>query len=154
MAYSDQQINDFLALAQEVGITKAKRELGYPKSWGTAQYWAKNRDVKVAVDDVMANAKALDEWYKDEEVLVTAQEGISRVYQDLTTKTDLTPDDQKKLSEAFVKHYTVWANIQGKATSISETRSTDAFDGQIEELLRIERAKNLAKKELVSPDVS
>lgn len=150
MAYSDEQINEFLALAQEVGITKAKRELGYPKSWSTAQYWAKQRNVLVATDEVMAKAAGTREWYKTEEVITVAQEGFNRVYDELVNNADLTPDDQKKLAEALMKHYNVWANAQGKATSITESRQTDTMDEHLQELLNMERTKNLMRKEGIS----
>lgn len=150
MAYSDKQINDFLELAQEVGITKAKRELGYPKSWSTAQYWADKRGVEVAVDELKQKAAVQREWYKTEEIMEVAREGFNRVYEELVNNNDLTPDDQKKLAEALTKHYNVWANAQGKATNISETRSTDSMEGHLQELIANERAKNLLKKENVT----
>lgn len=147
MTYTDQEINDFLALAQEVGITPAIRELGYPKSYASAQRWAKLRNVTVAVDELKARAAEQREWYKEEEVKQVIQEGFNRVYEDLTKKKDLTPDDQKKLSDAANKYYTMWANIQGKATNITENRATDTMDEHLEELLNMERAKNMLKKE-------
>lgn len=150
MAYTDEQINNFLDLAQEVGITRAKRELGYPKAWSTGQYWAQNRGVTVAVDEVMAKAKATDEWYKTEEVITIAQEGMNRVFHELVNNQSLTPDDQKKLSEALMKHYNVWANAQGKATNISESRETDAFDVRIQAMLEQERLRNQERKENAS----
>ena len=150
MAYTDEDINNFLELAQEVGITRAKRELGYPNSWSTAQRWAKVRGIEVAVDEVMAKAKATGEWYKTEEVITIAQEGMNRVYEQLVEAQDLSADDQKKLAEALMKHYNVWANAQGKATSISETRQQDGMDAHLIELLNEERMKNLSKKEHVS----
>ena len=154
MAYTDQQINDFLTLAQEVGITRAKRELGYPNSWATAKRWADLRQVNISVDEVMARAKASDEWYKDEEVLVLAQEGFNRIYEEVTTNPNLTPDEQKKLSEAASKWFGIYASIKGKATNITENRTADPFDVQIQELMNIERAKNMTKKELTSPSVA
>lgn len=150
MAYSDEDINNFLELAQEVGITRAKRELGYPNSWSTAQRWARLRGVEVATDEVMAKAAHTREWYKTEEVLIVAQEGFNRVYQELMENNDLTPDDQKKLAEALQKHYNVWANAQGKATSITESRETDTMDAHLMELLNSEKAKNTLKKENVT----
>jgi hypothetical protein len=150
MSYSDEQINDFLELAQEIGITRAKRELGYPKSWGTAQRWAEVRGVSVAVDEVKAQAAAVREAYKDEDVMVVVTEGFNRVYEEITTNEDLTPDDQKKLSEAANKYYNMYASIKGKATSITETRQTDTMDQHLEELLNAERAKNILRKEDVT----
>lgn len=147
MSYSDEEINNFLTLAQEVGITKAKRELGYPKSWSTGQYWAKNRGVTVAVDEVMAKAKSTDEWYKTEEVITIAQEGMNRVWDELLNNASLLPDDQKKLAEAFQKYTNVWLTAQGKAANITESRDTDSFDARIAEMLEAERMRNLTKKE-------
>ena len=148
--YTDEMINDFLELAQEVGITRAKRELKYPNSWSTAQRWAKLRNVEVNVDEVMQRAAVSREWYKTEEVITIAQEGFNRVYEELVNNSDLTPDDQKKLAEALTKHYNVWANAQGKATNISETRQADPIEGHLMDLLNSERAKNQLKKENVT----
>lgn len=153
MAYSDEQINDFLGLAQEVGITKAMRELGYPKSWSSAQYWAKQRNVTVAVDEVMSKAAGTREWYKTEEVITVAQEGFNRVYEELATNPNLTADDQKKLAEALQKHYNVWANAQGKATQITESRDgTDTFDAHVQEMINQVKAENALRKEGVVED--
>lgn len=146
MAYSDQEINNFLELAQDIGITRAKRELGYPRSWNTAQRWAKLRGIEVAIDDLKAKSKEFHDWYKTEEVLLVAQEGMNRVYLELVENNTLTPDDQKKLAEALVKHYNVWANIQGKATSINETRKSDDIDGHLIDMLNAERAKNILRE--------
>ena len=143
MPYTDEDINNFLELAQEVGITKAKRELGYPNSWGTAQRWARMRGIEVAVDDLKAQAAAAREWYKEEEVKTVVQEGFNRVYEELVSNKDLTADDQKKLSDAAKKYYDMWATIQGKASNINENRQTDTFDEHLQELLNMEKAKNL-----------
>ena len=149
--YTDKQVNDFLELAQEVGITKAKRELGYPNSWSTASYWAKKRGVTVAVDELKAQAAEAREWYKEEEVKTVIQEGFNRVHEELTTNPDLTPDDQKKLSDAANKYYQMWVNIQGKAGNITETRQTDTVDEHLAELLNMERAKNILKSQEDEP---
>ena len=146
MTYTDEEINNFLELAQEVGITKAKRELGYPNSWATAKRWADVRGIKVAVDEIKAKAADAREWYKEEEIKTLTQEGFNRVYEELTTNPSLTPDDQKKLSEAANKYYGMWASIEGKATNINENRSTDTIDEHLNELLNMERAKNLLQK--------
>lgn len=140
--YDDKMINDFLELATEIGITKSMRELGYPKSWGTASRWAELRGIEIPVDEVMAKAAATREWYKAEEVMTVAQQGFSRVWEELSTNNSLSPDDQKKLAEALQKHYNVWASAQGKAQVITETRSTDGMDDHLLELLNMEKAKN------------
>jgi hypothetical protein len=150
MTYSDKEINNFLEKAQDVGIGRAIRQLGYPNSWSTAQRWAKTHGVTVAVDELKQRSQEYHDWYKTEEVLLIAQEGMNRIYEELMTNNSLTADDQKKLSEALTKHYTVWANAQGKATTISEQRQGDSLDTHIIDLLNAERAKNLLKKENVT----
>lgn len=154
MAYTDEQINNFLELAQEVGITRAKRELGYPNSWATAQRWAKVRGVEVDVDEIRQKAAVAREWYKTEEVVIVAQEGFNRVYDELVNNPSLTADEQKKLAEALQKHYNVWASAQGKATNINETRQTDTMDEHLAELLNMEKAKNKLRKENVTETLS
>ena len=144
--YTDKEITDFVELAQEVGITRAKRELGYPNSWNTGKRWADMRGVEIAVDDLKAQAAAVREWYKEEEVKALVQEGFNRVYDELVNNRSLSADDMKKLSDAANKYYQMWANIQGKASTITENRSTDSLDAHLQELLFSEQAKNDEKK--------
>lgn len=151
MAFSDEEINDFLAVAQEIGIGRAMRQLKYPSSWSTAQRWAQMRGIEVAVDELKAKSKAFHDWYTTEEVLLVAQEGMNRIYEELSSNNSLTPDDQKKLGEAFTKHYNVWANAQGKATNITESRQTDQMDAHLVDLLNAEVAKNKLKHQESSP---
>lgn len=150
--YEDNQINEFLEVAQEVGIGRAMRQLGYPNSWSTAQRWAKVRGIEVAVDELKAKATETREWYKEEEVKEVAQLGMNRIYEDLTYRNDLTPDDKKKLGEAFTKFYGVWANVQGKATQINENRQQDTFDASLVDMLNAEVARNKLKREGVLLD--
>lgn len=145
--YEDNEVNNFLELAQEVGITKAMRELGYPSSWSTAQYWAKKRGITVAVDDLKAQAAATREWYKEEEVKTLIQEGFNRVHAELMSNKDLSADDQKKLSEAASKYYNMWANIMGKTLNAPQSMETGPFSDHLDELLAMQRAKNLLKGE-------
>jgi predicted KAP-like P-loop ATPase len=145
MAYTDKEINDLLGLAQEVGITRAMRELGYPKAWSTVQYWAEKRGITIAPDELRAKAAATREWYKDEELKTVAQLGLDRITEDLIHNKALSPDDQKKLSEAYQKYVNTLLTLQGKATDIKEHRQTDTMDEHLNELLNMELAKNAFK---------
>lgn len=145
--YSDSEVNDFLELAQEVGITKAIRDLGYPNSWSTAQYWAKKRGVEVAADPLKSKAAAQREWYKDDEAMEVIREGMNRVHEELMTNKDLSADDQKKLSEAFAKYYNSWANLMGKQQVLGSPSNADEVEDHISELLAMQRANNMLKKE-------
>lgn len=138
--YSEQQITDWLELAKEVGITKAKRELGYPKAWLTGKRWADARGVNIDVDEVRAKAAAQREWYKDEEKLLIAQEELNRIHEALQNDS-LTADDLKKLADAYKRTIETMNLVEGKATNIQETQSTDAFDEAYLRLLKEEQGQ-------------
>lgn len=149
MTYTEQQITKFCELAQEIGIGRSIKELGYPKSWNTGHYWTEQRGVKVATDDLRAKAAATREWYKEEEIKTVAQAGMEEIHAHLMTRTDLTADDMKKLSEALYKFYNTWASVQGKAANISENRHNDiTLDPAITAMFdELERENTLIERE-------
>jgi hypothetical protein len=139
--YDDEEIADFLELATEIGIARAIRQLGYPNSWGTAKRWADARGIVITVDDLKAKAKEFNDWYDTEELLIIAQDGMQRIHEQLQEK-NLSPDEQKRLSEAFQKYVNTWSLLKGKATAITETRQSDGTDIELIELLNEEKARN------------
>lgn len=141
IAYSDEDIATYLELAKEVGITRAKRQLGYPDAWATAKRWADNAGITVPLDSIKAQAAAHWEWYKAEELLIVAKEALLRLIESLQSDT-LTPDEQKKLSEAYQKYVNTILLLEGKATNISETRKTDTMDSALVDLLNEEKMRN------------
>lgn len=146
--YSDELQDKFLELAQEIGIGRAMKELGYPKGYGTAQNWAKNRGIDVNVDPVMKRAKQFDLMYREEDMLHLAQEGMSAWFEYLAKHKDsMTPDDQKKMAEAFQKYTNSWLVLQGKANEIKGTVNNDAVDVELMKFLNNEIGKNAMKSE-------
>ena len=141
--YTDHEIAEFLEVAKEIGITRAKRQLGYPTAWGTAKRWVDNAGIEVPLDEIKAQSAAHNEWYKAEELLIVAKEGVLRVI-DALQNDDLTADEQKKLAEAFQKYINTILLLEGKATSITENRKKDSFDLGITDLINEERARNAA----------
>lgn len=125
--YTEDQIADWLQLAQEVGIGKARRQLGYPNSWITGKKWGEARGINLEVDAVKARAAATREWYVAEDKLLVCQEGLDRIHEALT-ENDLTPDDIKKLSDAAKRFIETMNLIEGKATSIAKDESNAADD--------------------------
>lgn len=122
--YTDEQRATFLELALEVGITRAKRQLGFPHSWQTGKTWADAAGIELPLDDIKAQAAAAYDWYKTEDLLITVQEGLRRAQEALENSEGMSPDDQKKLAEAVQKYTNTWLLLQGKANSISERRET------------------------------
>lgn len=141
MTYTDKEIADYLEVAKEIGITRAKRQLGYPKSWDTARRWAEAAGIEIPLDAIKAQAAAHYDWYKAEELLVVAKEALLRIVQSLQDD-NLTPDEQKKLAEAYQKYVNTCLLLEGKATAITERRSKDSTDLALIELLNEEKARN------------
>lgn len=141
IAYTDQERADFLELAKEIGITRAKRELGYPKHWATGKAWADAAGIEVPLDTIKAQAAAHWDWYKAEELLIVAKEALLRIVESLQSD-NLTPDEQKKLAEAYQKYVNTILLLEGKATSITESRKTGDVDLAIADLLAAEAARN------------
>lgn len=142
--YSEEEIVAFLEVAKDEGIGKAIRLMGYPTSWSTAYRWVKGRGIEVPLDEIKQKAKAFHDWYETEELLVVGQETLQRISERLTNDETLDADSIKKLSEAYQKTANTWLLLQGKANSISESRTKDSFDIEILDMLNVEKAKNQA----------
>ena len=141
MNYSNEQRAEFLELASEIGVTRAMRRLGYPNSWATGRRWMDDAGIDVPIDEIKSIAKAHHDWYQTEDMLVVAQEGVRRVHEELQ-RTNLTPDEHKKMSESFQKYANTWLLLQGKANNISESRSKDSTDIALMELFNEETMRN------------
>jgi hypothetical protein len=137
-AYTEEEVTEMVALAQEVGITKAIQQLGYG-SWGTVTRWCKQRGVSADdVDPLKSRAATIREFYKEQEKLAICQQGLQRVFEVLTTKEIspdlLTSDDIKKLADATKRLLEAMALVEGKPTNITEQKQpNDAFQQMLEE---------------------
>lgn len=131
--YTEEQIAALLEHAQEVGLGRAIRDLGYP-AYPTAMRWAEMRGIVLDVDPVKQKAQRTANWYKDEEKILVAQAGLERVYETLQ-EGDLTPDDLKKLGDATKRYVEVIQLVNGEATSITQenTAGDDVFAKMLEE---------------------
>lgn len=132
--YSEEDIITFLTLAQTEGLTRTIRELGYP-SYNTALRWAKDRGVDTSTGTLMEIARKAHKFYETEDLVQTTDEIIERIKHDLIEKQDLDADSVNKLVNSFTKAVTTWQTLQGKAASISETRTGDATDTHIANLI-------------------
>lgn len=137
--YSDQQQAEFCEMAQERGIGRTMRELGFPKSYATAIKWMKSRGIKPNVDRAMQAAKEWHVFYEIEDLMEQIDTSLAVVQEMVITAT--TADEAKKLAEATQKLVNTRLLLEGKATSISENRKTTQQDLEIEEMLRVERAR-------------
>ena len=137
--YDDKQRADFVELAQQIGIGRAIRELGYP-TYPTAQGWCRAAGVVPNKDTAYAQMKEWHTFYQVEDMLIVIDEGIS-VARDMML-TAQTPDDMKKLSEAIQKLSNTRLLLEGKSTSITEKREVSSEESEFEKALREFQASN------------
>lgn len=140
--YTDKQISDFMAHAEVVGPGRAMRELRYPGSYATVMTWYKARNVKPNINEMMAERKKYHTYKENDDALLVAEEGMDRILDQLTEEVDLTPEDMKKLAEAYQKYANTWLLLKGKATTINEKRETTQADLELMDLINTQRAKN------------
>jgi hypothetical protein len=140
-SYSDEEMDIFIQEAQDVGIGRAQRNLGYPNSWATAHRWITARGIKIDVDSLKARSKSFNEWYETEELLLVAQAGMDRIHESLHESV-LTPDEIKKLAEAYQKYANTWMLLKGKSTNINEHRTVGEMDMEIKKIIEEENMRN------------
>ena len=145
--YTDEQITEFIAIAQEMGIGPAMRHLNYPKSYHTAKKFYVQRNIDMPSANTLAvMAKQLDIFYNDKEKVLAAQavldRSIEKLYED-----DLLAEDINKLSNAIHKAIQTINLIEGKSTNINENRSKDGQDLAIIDILNEAKVRNESIKD-------
>ena len=110
-----------MEVAAELGHSRAMREMGYPKSWNTANQWAQDFGVNVSLDELKARAAAHRDFYEKEELLTAAQVAIDRALDMLDKNDSMTADDLKKVTDALGKAIDKHLLISGKATTRTGT---------------------------------
>ena len=135
--YTDEDINNFIEYAQELGVTRAIRELNYP-SWPTAQKWIKDRDVTVPTSITKSLANLNSQTYTLEERLSVANDLVDKYKEALMQDHD--PINLKRLTEGYKLAMETYNLILGKATSI--TQKADAVDESYINLLEQMKQSN------------
>ena len=146
--FTDEQIEEFIQVAQEMGISPAMRYLNYPKSYHTAQKWFKLRSIPLPdIDSLKQMARNIGVFYSDKEKVISAQAVIDRAVEMLMEDPSLLSDDINKLSNAIHKAIQTINLVEGKSTNINENRSKDGTDLAIHDLLNEAKMKNEMKKD-------
>lgn len=145
ITYTENQKKEFLELAQEVGISRAIRELQYP-SFAMAKRWANQYGVSINLNELSQYANDMKQLYGDEEKLYTGQLALDRITERLMAGEELEGDELKKLAEAYKSTLTAMNLAQGKATNINESRVNDAFDSRISALIEEQETMNRLKE--------
>lgn len=148
--YSENQVNEFISTAKEMGISPALRTLGYPASYATAIRWFEERgELRPDVDSLLAKAAELKAFYGDKEKSFAAQTLMDRIVEKLM-HDDLDADALNKLSNSLHKVIQTINLIEGKATAVTESRTKDGTDLAVMDMLNAAKAKNALKEEQIS----
>jgi hypothetical protein len=144
--YTEEQITEFIANAQEMGIGPTLRYLGFPKSYHTAKKWFVERNIELPTIDTLAQmAAGFRVFYSDKEKLIAAQAVLDRCVEALMENA-LDSDGLNKLANAVHKAIQTINLIEGKSTVINENRQKDGQDLAIIDLLNEAKARNEAMK--------
>jgi arsenate reductase-like glutaredoxin family protein len=140
--YTDNEVRVFMETAKEIGIGPAMRGLQYPSSWSTAQRWFETAGVELPTVSALATkAASMKQFYNDKEKLTVAQAELDRIVEKLD-KDELSADDLNKLANALHKTVQAINLIEGKSTTITESRQKDGTDLAITDMLNEAKAKN------------
>lgn len=151
--YTEEQINEFIETAQEMGIGPAIRYLKYPGSFHTAKKWFVDRSIALPTPDSLAVfARKIGIFYTDKEKIVAAQTLLDRCVESLF-QDNLTSDELNKLSNAIHKAIQTINLIEGKSTNINESINKDGTDLAIYDLLNEAKMRNNIIKEEISQGV-
>lgn len=143
--YTDEDINEFIELAQMKGISPAIKELGYP-SFPTAQKWFREKDLEMpSIDSLKAKAGEMRVFYGDTEKKYGLQ-AIMNAIVEKVEENDLDADGLNKLANAYNKAIQTYNLIEGKATGISQVQSKDAIDLGAIDVLNAAKARNTLKE--------
>lgn len=145
--FTEEQISEFIEVANEMGIGPAMRMLDYPKSYHTAKkfYVQRNLDMPTA-NSLAVMAKQLDIFYTDKEKTLVAQAVLDRAVEKLYEE-HIDSDSLNKISTAIHKAIQTINLIEGKSTNINENRSKDGTDLAIVDMLNEAKARNTTIKE-------
>jgi hypothetical protein len=144
--YSQDQINEFIATAEMMGVAPAIRQLGYP-TYPTAQKWFEEQGKEMpSIDSIGQKAAVMRVFYGDQEKKYAAQRNIERIVESLE-QDQLDAKDINLLSNALHKAVQTFNLIEGKSTSITESHTKDGADLAINDLLNSAKAKNALVEE-------
>ena len=145
--YTEEQISEFIEVANEMGIGPAMRMLDYPKSYHTAKKFYVQRNIDMPTANSLAvMAKQLDIFYTDKEKTLVAQAVLDRAVEKLYEE-HIDSDSLNKISTAIHKAIQTINLIEGKSTNINENRSKDGTDLAIVDMLNEAKARNTTIKE-------
>lgn len=145
-SYTDEQKQTYIETAQDVGMTRAMRQLGYPGSPATATKWLKEYGVSIDVDTLKQKAADIKHFYGYMEQMHVLQTGLDRIQQ-MIEHDDLTAAEMRQLADAANKIIQTIELVSGRVTDRNETVTVDSTDLEIKRLIAEVEAQNQAVEE-------
>jgi len=147
--FTEEQISEYIEIANEMGIGPAMRYLKYPGSYHTAKKFYIQRNLELPSPDSLAViARSLGIFYSDKEKIVAAQAVLDRCYEKLVEDA-LDSDELNKLANAVHKAIQTINLIEGKSTAINESRSKDGTDLALTDMLNEAKMRNAEMKDKI-----
>lgn len=147
--YTEEQISEYIEIANEMGIGPAMRYLKYPGSYHTAKKFYIQRNLELPSPDSLAViARSLGIFYSDKEKIVAAQAVLDRCYEKLVEDV-LNSDELNKLANAVHKAIQTINLVEGKSTAINESRSKDGTDLALTDMLNEAKMRNSEMKDKI-----
>ena len=132
--YTEEQIKEFMDLAEEKGIRPAMKELGYPGSHNTVTKWYESRgQSKPDVTSLHRRAKEIGDFYTQKEEPLVINSLMEELMDQIDSK-NLNAEELNKIINAYQKLIQTKRLIEGKSTAVNETVTTDAADLEIMKL--------------------
>lgn len=119
--YEHEERRTFAELAGDVGLAKAKRELGYPESWATGKKWCEELGIEIEIDALKSKAAQYNSFYEETELRIAQQDALARGLE-LLEDPKLTPAEYDKIVSGLKKATDSIQLLRGKATSRSSTQ--------------------------------
>jgi hypothetical protein len=142
ITYTDKQQEEFCELAQEIGVGRAMRELGFPRHYVTSYKWLEGRGIEITKDAIKQKAAVLRVFYDQRDKALVAQAVLDRLHEKLESDDTLTADELNKIANAVQRAVQTIALVEGDATDRRETVTKDGTDIELIEMLNEARAAN------------
>ncbi len=125
--YDYEQRKTFAELAGDMGLAKAKRELGYPDSWSTGKKWTEEFGIEIELDALKSKAAQYNSFYEETELRIAQQDALARGLE-LMEDPNLTPAEYDKIVNGLNKATNSIQMLRGKATSHRAPEDTTSED--------------------------
>lgn len=143
--YTEAEKDEFIQIAQEIGVGPTCRKLGYPSS-AQGFNWFKQRGLPIpTIDSLQARAREIQQFYGDNEKKLAIQTLMDRIVEK-AGEEQLDADAINKLANALAKLIQTFQLVEGKATTVQESRTKDGSELAIMDMLNAEKAKNALKQ--------